>query len=236
MRSMTLAAWTIALCPLLLAGPEASTVVEESGSPAVDALVLGLVSKRPAPIPTGGRDPLSSFLGGAEWLNRSGRCATDEVEAAFQKLKEISPKEYPHLLKHRYDDRYSYSEIGPHGSPTRSGWTNCDVGDAVYEILCNEMSWVGGYKLREAPGGTDALPPHFSDYIEEHGGEAKWVESVSSLSRAEIDRRFLDWCIAKEEKVGFKDAAQRAEILEPYEKRKGSVGPPVPAEGEKPAR
>ncbi len=156
-------------------------------------------------------------------LNASGRCATAEVEAAFQKLKAIAPQDYAFLLKHAYDDRYSFSVIGPHGSPAMSGWMNRSVGDAIDSILSNEMEWVGGYKTRKAPGGNGGPPPRFSDFIEARGGLEKWAASVAALTRVQIDLHFLDWCIRLETERGFVDEEQRKQVLERYDAKKREV-------------
>ena len=230
MRSILLTTWLAFVGPALSAEREIKVEVAESGSPAVDALVLGLVSKRPAPLPAGGKFPISFHGGG---LLNSGRYSTDEVEAAVRKLEAIPPKEYAHLVEHLDDDRYSYSVIGPHGSPTNSGWMNRTVGDVIYDILIHGMTWAGGYKMREVPSGKDVMPPYFGEYIEAQGGMEKWAESVAALTRGEIDRRFLDWCIQEEEKAGFKDAEQRAWVLGRYEEKKRELEKAKGAEGGK---
>lgn len=220
MKRAILAAITIAVSQALSAEGDVSPVVVKSGSPAMDQLVLGLVSRRPAPLPMGGFLP-----GGAEdrMLNAAGRCATAEVEAAFQKLKAIRPRDYAFLLKHANDDRYSFSEIWPHGSPTMSGWMNHSVGQAIDRIFSNEMEWVGGYKTREAPGGKGGPPPRFSDFIEARGGLEKWVASVAALTRVQIDLQFLEWCVRLEMERGFIDDEQRKWVLERYEAEKREV-------------
>jgi hypothetical protein len=232
MRRALLAAITIAVSPALSAEVEVSPVVAESGSAAIDQLVLGLVSRRPAPLPMGGFLP-----GGSEdrLLNASGRCATAEVEAAFQKLKALAPRDYAFLLKHAYDDRYSFSVIGPHGSPTMSGWMNHSVGGAIDRIFSNEMEWVGGYKTREAPGGKGGPPPRFADFIEARGGQEKWVASVAALTRVEIDVQFLDWCVRLETERGFIDDEQRKWVLSRYEEKKREVQA-APAKSELPSK
>lgn len=220
MKRAILAAITIAVSQALSAEGDVSPVVVKSGSPAMDQLVLGLVSRRPAPLPMGGFLP-----GGGEdrMLNAAGRCATAEVEAAFQKLKAIPPRDYPFLLKHADDDRYSFSVIGPHGSPTMSGWMNHSVGGAIDRIFSNEMEWVGGYKTREAPGGNGGPPPRFSDFIEARGGLEKWVASVADQTRVQIDLQFLEWCVRLEMERGFVDDEQRKWVLERYGAKKREV-------------
>jgi len=220
MKRAILAALMIAVSQAFSAEGEIPLVVAESGSTVIDQMVLGLVSRRPAPLTMGG-----SLPGGSEerMLNSSGRCATVEVEAAFQKLKVIAPRDYAFLLKHANDDRYSFSVIAPHGSPTMSGWMNHSVGGAIDRILSNDMEWVGGYKTREAPGGKGGPPPRFSDYIEAHDGLEKWVASVASLTRAQIDLLFLDWCVRLEMERGFIDDEQRKWVLERYEAKKRAV-------------
>jgi hypothetical protein len=232
MKRTILTAIMIAVSPALSAEGDVSLVVAKSGSPAIDQLVLGLVSRRPAPLPMGGFLP-----GGAEdrMLNASGRCATVEVEAAFQKLKAFAPRDYANLLKHAYDDRYSFSVIAPHASPTMSGWMNHSVGQAIDRIFSNEMEWVGGYKTREAPGGNGGPPPQFSDFIDARGGDEKWVASVAALTRVQIDLQFLDWCVRLETDRGFIDDEQRKWVLERYEAKKREVQA-APAKRELPSK
>ena len=221
MKTPILAAFALSLLSLLATAKEATVVVADSGSPQIDRLVAALVSRVPAPLPNGGKLPSDSGFAEVALFNKSGRrCATEEVESAFQKLKTVSPKDYRFLLKHGTDDRYSYSMIGPWGSPTMSGWMNYSVGQAIDEILSNEMSlWVGGYKSREGADGKGYKPLSFSDYVEANGGYEAWAVSVSSLSRKEIDIQFVEWCICVEEKRGFQDVESRTTILGRYKAR-----------------
>lgn len=59
-----------------------------------------------------------------------------------------------------------------------------------------------------------------SDYIEAHGGHQKRVASVASITRAQIDLRFLDWCVRLEMERGFINDEQRKGGLERYEAAK----------------
>lgn len=202
---------------MLASGDEIAIVVADSGSPKVDQLVAALVSRVPAPISFGGKIPGDSVFAGSNLLNSSGRCATKEVEAAFQELKALTPKDFRFLVAHSGDDRYSYSMIGPWGSPTMSGWINYPVGHAIDEILSNEVSpWLGGYKSRKGADGKAFTPPGFTDYVDEEGGYDAWATSVAPLSRKEIDLRFLRWCIDLEKKRGFDNDEERSAILARY--------------------
>src|SRR5436853_1054319 len=97
--------------------------VEASGSGAVDALVRQLVSRRPAPYPSGYSDPPDA-------VTVSGIYCTPEVGAAIKSLKEMGPTVFPALVKHLGDDRYSYSGVV-------AAWGNYNVGAASVEVLCD---------------------------------------------------------------------------------------------------
>lgn len=98
-----------------------------------------------------------------------------------------------------------------------SGWTNYSVGHAIEEILSNEISlWLGGYKSRKGADGNGYTPMNFTDWIEAQGGYEAWANTVSSLSRKEIDLLFLRWCIELEQKRGFADDKERKAVLARY--------------------
>jgi hypothetical protein len=169
MKPMLMALSMIALCSVLSSEAAPQVVVEDSGSEKIDRLVAALVSRRPAPLPSGGNVSGTNPVADLGLINDSGRHATPEVETAIQTLMAIAPAEYPHLVKHLLDDRYSYSVIGPFASPTRSGWTNHDVGDAVYMIISNDYhQWMGGYR-----GRRKQSPPTFWEYLDARGGADK---------------------------------------------------------------
>jgi hypothetical protein len=180
-----------------------AVMVADSGSADVDALVLDLVSRRPAPYPTPYWD-----------VNLVGRYATPEVEAAIQKLKQMGPSIFPALVKHLRDDRYSYSE-------STEAWTNFSVRDAVVEILCDRYTMQCGYKARNTPNGS-AGALFFEDYLEVRGAE-QWAEWAKEKSRLDIQMNFIDWCVEQENKRGYVDEAQKKEVLVRYEGARGRV-------------
>lgn len=192
-------------------------VVADSGSKAVDELVAKLVSRRPAPWRTDSEVP----EGWGRGFAASGRYATAEVEAAIQKLQELGPSIFPHLLKHLDDDRYSYSDEPFISGMRGSGWMNHTVGEAVDLVLTNDLSWVSGYKLRESADGKAHTPLFIEDYIKTRGGLEAWVAAVKDRSRVEVFTEFIDWCVAEEKKRGFLDKEDEERVLEVYlEKRK----------------
>jgi hypothetical protein len=197
-------------------GQDLPIVVADSGSKAVDELVAGLVSRRPAPWRTDTEVP----EGWGPLLGLSGRYATAEVETAIRKLQELGPSAFPHLLKHLDDDRYSYSD-DPFISGIRSGWMNHTVGEAVDLVLTNELSWVGGYKLRGSADGKTHMPLTIEDYIKTRGGMEAWVAAVKDRTRVAVFTEFIDWCVAEEKKRGFESKEDEDLILGRYlEERK----------------
>ncbi len=174
--------------------------VEPSGSETVDALVRQLVSNRPAPYPSGTPDTPGAV--------QFGKYLTPEVQTALKKLKSMGPAIFPALVKHIWDDRYSYSD-------TVAAWGNYTVGDAVVEVLCDGHYMHSGYKWRESPsGGAGYLS--FKGYLQERGYDA-WTEWAKTKTRLEIQMDFIDWCIDQENARGYTDENQRRRILKNYE-------------------
>jgi len=192
--------------------------VADSGSKAVDELVVGLVSRRPAPWRSCSDGPDSGpGLGGII----SGRYATAEVESAIRKLQELGPSAFPYLLKHLDDERYSYSDQPLVSGVNGGGWLNHTVGEAVYVVLTNDLSWVSGYKLRESADGKAHMPLTIEDYIKTRGGLEAWVEEVKKRSRVAVFTEFIDWCVTEEKKRGFENKEDEESVLSVYlEKRK----------------
>jgi len=199
---------------------------EASGSEQVDALVCQLVSRRPAPYPSGyGEFPVA--------VDITGCYSTPEVEAAIKNLKQLGPKVFPALVKHLGDDRYSYSGVV-------QAWVNYRVRDVVLEVLGDDHELYGGYISRKTPSGSTGLMLTFKDYLNARGAEA-WAEWAKSKSRLEIQMDFIDWCIVKENERGYVDEAQKKEILENYEAarqrvRKEYSGRDGAANGSQPVR
>lgn len=202
----------------------AKIVVADSGSPEVDELVRGLVSLRPAPLPTGYWNVNREELG----MTFFGRYITPEVEAAIEKLKQKGPEIYPALVKHLRDDRYSFSGI-------YAAWNNRTVGNAVEEVLSDFPHPHGEYKWRDAANGKGAGFPQFLEYLNEIGAE-RWAAWAASRTKHEIQLVFVDWCLAEETRRGFVDDKQREHILGLYTTArsrllsdlKGKLPPPIP--------
>lgn len=182
--------------------------VEESGNEKVDALVCQLVSKRPSPYRSGYSVPPT-----ADEL--ADRYCTPEVEAAIKSLKEMGPAIFPALVKHLGGDRYSYSEVV-------AAWHNYNVGDAVVEVLDDGHYTYSGYKSRETPSHSGGVYLSFDDYVLARGAKV-WAEWAKSKSRLEIQMDFIDWCIVRENELGFIDEAQRKKILGRYETARQAI-------------
>ncbi len=176
--------------------------VEDSGSKEVDALVVQLVSTRPAPYPSG-------YSGETPYLYM-----TPAVQAATQKLKDLGPAIFPALVKHLDDDRYSYSEVS-------AAWENCSVGRSVVGILSDGHYMHSGYKSRQTPSGS-AIYLSFEDYLEARGPK-KWAAWAKNKTRLQIQIDFIDWCVSKEEERGFRDEGQRKQILDRYDQARELV-------------
>lgn len=208
------------LSPVVWAeGQDLPIVVADSGSKAVDELVAGLVSRRPAPWRTDAEVP----EGWGRGFAASGRYATPEVEASIRKLQELGPSAFPHLLKHLDDDRYSYSDEPFISGVNGSGWMNHTVGEAVDLMLTNELSWVGGYKIRDGAYGKAHMPLTIGDYIETRGGMEAWVAAVKDRSRVEVFTEFIDWCVAEEKKRGFPNKEDEERVLGVYLKKRKAI-------------
>jgi hypothetical protein len=189
---------------------ELPVAVVDSGSKVVDELVAGLVSHRPAPWPTGVDGPPSE----SEWAPAfSGRYATEEVKMAIIQLQKLGPSAFPHLLKHLDDDRYSYSDEPLISGVNGGGWMNHSVGEAVYLVLTNDLSWVGGYKIRDGADGKSVMPLTIGDFIDTRGGLEAWVETVKDRSRIEVFTEFIEWCVAEEKKRGFASNEEEERVL-----------------------
>ncbi|HEY2083910.1 MAG TPA: hypothetical protein VGI88_14095 [Verrucomicrobiae bacterium] len=183
--------------------------VEDSGLKEVDALVVQLVSQRPAPFPSG---YWGSEIVFADFLPY--HYTTLQVSNAIAKLKMMGPPIFPALVKHLRDDRYSYSDVV-------AAWDNFTVGDAVCEVLSDGHYMYGGYKFRKTPTGGDSYLS-FKDYLNAKDPE-KWAEWAKDKTRLNIQMDFIDWCVAKENERGFVDEAQKKELLGIYEAERKRV-------------
>jgi hypothetical protein len=181
---------------------------EASGSKKIDALVSQLISRRPAPFPSGYSDPPFAVV-------FADRYCTPEVEAAFKSLRELGPAAFPYLVKYLGDDRYSYSDVA-------AAWLNHSVRDAVVEVLDDGHYMNSGYKWRNTPSGSGGGYISFDAYLEAKGAEA-WAEWAKNKSRLEIQIDFIDWCISKENERGYVDEAQKKQIIQLYESARALV-------------
>jgi hypothetical protein len=179
--------------------------VEASGSKQVDALVRQLVSRRPAPFPSGDSDTPSAVA----------NYSTPEVETALERLKRLGPAIFPMLVKHIGDDRYSYSFVV-------AAWINGTVGESVVEVLDDGHGMHSGYKVRDTPSGTGGGYLFFREYLDARGVEA-WAEWAKNKTRLEIQMDFIDWCIGKENERGYVDEAQKEHVLATYEAARAQV-------------
>lgn len=176
--------------------------VENSGNREVDALVSKLVSKRPAPYPAGEIDTPDAVV-------FADKYATAEVVASIKRLKELGPPIFPALVKHLYDNRYSYSMVV-------EAWVNCSVGDAIVEVLDDDHPMHCGYKWRDTPSGNGGGYLSFGHYLKDRDA-AVWAEWAKTKSRLEIQLDFIDWCVRKENERGYVSDKQKADLLARYE-------------------
>ena len=171
--------------------------VENSGSAKVDAVVVKLVSKRPAPYPTGYN------------IDFGGVYITAEAEGAIRELKNMGPQIFPALITHLRDTRYSFSY-------EPNAWVNSTVGDAVSEVLSDGKGCAYEYLARETPSGTSRCPS-FEKYLDAREPK-KWADWAKDKARWQIRVDFLQWCLAQEIEQGFVDETQRIEIVTKYER------------------
>jgi hypothetical protein len=129
--------------------PQPPIVVHESGSKEVDALVAKLVSPRPAPYP-GGYPVPPNDTNYEKYPDLYRLYATPEVTNAIALLKEKGPAIFPKLIRHLYDDRYSYSNMGP----MLPCWENYSVGQVIAYIFWDGEEFHAGYKFRHGPNRT----------------------------------------------------------------------------------
>jgi hypothetical protein len=225
MRPLVLVLFGFALCLQALASDVPVTVID-SGSKEVDALVLQLVSRQPAPHPSG-----YSQMTVAE--DMAGGYMTAQVSNAIVKLKAMGPAIFPALVQHLRDGRYSFSRIS-------SAWENLTVGDAVVEVLDDGHYMHSGYKHRKTPSGTDGMYLSFKDYLKARGPE-DWADWAKDKTRLAIQEDFIEWCVVKEKARGFTDADQEKSLLATYQRarervRKEYSEPDGPANGSQPIR
>lgn len=194
------------LTALRLPAAELPVAVESSGAAEVDALVRQLVSDWPAPYPTG----FTKFSPEAATLPYR----SPQVASAMLRLKALGPRIYPILVKHRGDDRYSYSDAS-------STWANHTVGEAIIEILCDGHGSHSGYKYRRTPNGS-VVYLSFQDYLQDRDPE-RWAEWAKGKNSLEIQMDFIDWSLEKERARGFADEPQRRKVLEFYAQARESV-------------
>lgn len=198
------------------------TMVAESGSKEVDALVAQLVSRRPHPFPPSG--PIPDHFREKHQLSLLGRYSTKEVSEAIEKLERLGPAASPYLLSHLDDDRYSYSTTLPStAGEDFSGWIMVTVGKVARDIITGgfESGWL--YKWRDGPNDTGFPPPQFSDFLETQGGLKKWVAASSKKPKAEVFSKFIDWCIDTERGRGFRTKDDGSRLLARYEEWKLEV-------------
>jgi hypothetical protein len=176
--------------------------VEDSGNKEVDALVCQLVSQRPSPYRDGETDLPTDVV-------FTNRYCTPEVEAAFKRLKEMGPPIFPALVKHLHDDRYSYGTV-------IEAWNSCTVGDAIVEVLDDGQHMHCGYKFRDGPAGHGCGYFSFYGYLRDRDVD-KWAGWAKNKSRFEIQSDFIDWCIRKENEVGYISDKQKTDLLTRYE-------------------
>lgn len=204
------------------AADDLPTMVVESGSKEVDALVAQLVSRRPHPFPPSG--PIPEALRNEPQLRFLGQYITMEVAEAIEKLKRLGPSASPYLLSHLEDDRYSYSTTLPSwiGEDCR-GWIMVTVGEVARDLITGgfESGWL--YKWREGPKDGGFPPPQFADYLKTQGGLEKWVAANSKKAKAEVFSKFIDWCITTERGRGFRTKEDELQILARYEEWKLKV-------------
>jgi hypothetical protein len=188
-------------------GAEIPATVEESGSKAIDALVVQLVSARPPPHPSGyslltaGEDVAMPYM-------------TARVSNAIAKLKAMGTAIFPALVMHLKDDRYSFSDIS-------AAWDNLTVGDAVLEVLSDNHYMFSGYKARQTSSGFAGFLS-FNDYLKARG-PVKWAAWAKNKSRLDIQLDFIHWCVVKEQERGFIDEAQRKKVLNIYAEARETV-------------
>lgn len=185
---------------------DAPVTVENSGRKDVDALVLQLVSQRPAPYRSGDHH--------LEIDTVNMPYMTPAVSNSISKLKQMGPSIFPALVKHLGDDRYSYSSIS-------AAWDNFTVSDAVIEVLSDGHFMYSGYKGRETPSGSAGYLS-FEDYLIDKRPE-KWAVWAKDETRLEIQMDFIEWCVAKEKLRGFTDADQEKKLLTTYERAREKV-------------
>lgn len=199
MRIIVLTLFASALW-LRASGSEIPLAVEGSGSKKVDALVLQLVSMRPAPHPSG-------YTGMTVEEDMALPYMTPQVGAAILNLKRMGTVIFPDLVKHLRDDRYSFSDVS-------ACWANLTVGDAVLDVLSDGHYMIPGYKFRHTPSGS-VVYLSFKDYLDARNPE-KWAEWAKTKSRFQIQMDFIDWCVSKEQERGFTDEVQRKGVLARY--------------------
>lgn len=208
MRALLSAVWIliISLSVVRLSAAELPVAVESSGSAEVDDLVRQLVSDWPAPYPTG----YTKFSPEAA----ATPYRSPQVTSAMLRLKALGPRIYPILVKHRADDRYSFSDAP-------ATWANRTVGEAILEVLSDGHLTHSGYKYRRTLSGS-VVYLSFQDYLQDRDPE-RWAEWAKNKNPLEIQLDFIEWSLEKERARGFADEPQRRKVLEFYAQARESV-------------
>src|SRR5512142_2917809 len=111
--------------------------------------------------------------------------------------------------KHVSDTRYSYSFIS-------AAWVNATVGDMISDIMADGVvPRTGTYKSRPNPRGFNSAP-RFEDLVRDSGGFDRYALRAAERSKADLQREYIRWYIAKERSYGFVDPQQEGELLAPY--------------------
>ena len=175
----------------------------------VERLVAQLRSKNKPLNPAGGR-----LVPKPE--NRKGydKQAQQHVALAEHKLAALGKDAFPVLIEHLNDKEYSLSFA-------TSLLRDFSVGEVCFMLIESQVHLTGtGYQTRDgADGKSYTYPRYFSQYCGNvwftQDGVRNWWSEHEHQSLREMQIDALEWAIAEEQKIGFRDDRDRERFLNP---------------------
>ena len=145
--------------------------------------------------------------------------AQKRVRRAEQRLRDRGPAAFPDLVAKLEDARYAYSEY-------YDQWRNPLVGEVCFYIIEDQVDFDGyDYKTRLGADGKQHEKPSCLWSICTQGKMQEWWKARAGKTLTELQTEAVEWTVAEEKKIGFKDRAQEEQVLGPLLKRLGELKP-----------
>ena len=144
--------------------------------------------------------------------------AQERVRLAEKKLREKGFEAVPYLVEHLEDIRYSYSE-------RFDTWHNHALGEVCFYLIEDVVDFYGcDYEVREGADGKTHEKPSYLWSICMKGEMREWWEQRQTRPLHELRIEALQWTIAEERRIGFKDNAEEQRIMGPLLERLEELG------------